>query len=506
LGPHWTSSLEHGVRLTNWAIAWQLLLPADGSSAAPIFDGEEGERFRQLWLKSVYQHCHFIAGHLSKFSSANNHLFGEYMGLFIGALNWPLWPQSTGWKALAHAGIEEEALKQIASDGVNREQALWYQHEVADMMLLCGLFGRENGVEFSSAYWKRLETMLEFIASVLDAGGNAPSIGDADDAVMVRFSCEPDFDVYHSLLATGAVLFKRGDFKRKAGRFDAKTRWLLGDDVEKEFDTLNVGSTDLPVRRAFTEGGYYILGGDFETAREVRVVADVAPLGYLSIAAHGHADALAFTLSAGGHPLLIDSGTYSYHTDKMWRDYFRGTSAHNTMRVDGVDQSVSGGNFLWLKHAAATCEGFEYDAASCYLVGSHDGYMRLPQGVRHRRVWTYDVATRSLRVVDALEGSGAHRVEIFWHFAPACNVELKSDRVTVRSAEVALQLVWPQGLDARLVHGEDDPPLGWTSSSFDRKTPCTTLVVEGTVKSDSKVGWRGTTELSVAFIENRNMQ
>src|SRR5439155_26308929 len=117
-------------------------------------------------------------------------------------------------------------------------------------------------------FTKRLESMLEFIAAVMDAGGHVPMIGDSDDAVMVRFSREPDFCPYRSLLATGAVLFGRGDFKAKAGRFDEKIRWLLGDAASERFHALPVTAAE-PARLAFCEGGYYILGQDFDTSREV---------------------------------------------------------------------------------------------------------------------------------------------------------------------------------------------------------------------------------------------
>ena len=60
-----------------------------------------------------------------------------------------------------------------------------------------------------------------------------------------------------------------------------------------------------------------------------------------------------------GKEFLIDPGTYAYHTHRAWREYFRGTAAHNTVRVDGVDQSQSGGNFMWLKKAEASVEEFE---------------------------------------------------------------------------------------------------------------------------------------------------
>ena len=94
-----------------------------------------------------------------------------------------------------------------------------------------------------------------------------------------------------------------------------------------------------------------MLGSRFGTRDELRIVADAGPLGYLSIAAHGHADALAFTLSAHGQELLIDPGTYAYHTEREWRDWFRGTAAHNTVTLDDENQSVIGGNFMWLQRA-----------------------------------------------------------------------------------------------------------------------------------------------------------
>ena len=141
----------------------------------------------------------------------------------------------------------------------------------------------------------------------------------------------------------------------KAGALDDKTRWLLGDGADADFAALPTTGARLPVRPAFPAGGYHILGCDFETGNEIRVVVDAGPLGYQTIAAHGHADALSFTLSVGGLEFLIDPGTYAYHTQRPWRDYFRGTGAHNTVRVDGLDQSRSGGNFMWLKKANAGC-------------------------------------------------------------------------------------------------------------------------------------------------------
>ena len=75
--------------------------------------------------------------------------------------------------------------------------------------------------------------------------------------------------------------------------------------------------------KSFPQGGYWVMVYAGNTLDEVRVVADAGP-GYLSLAAHGHADALALVLSLGGRPVLIDPGTYAYHTQRRWRDYFAG--------------------------------------------------------------------------------------------------------------------------------------------------------------------------------------
>ena len=476
-GPNWTSALESGVRLVNWACAWIFL----GGDASPLFASEEGRAFRRRWLVAIYRHCHFIGSHLSRHSSANNHLFGELMGLFVASTVWPLWRESAGWRARARDELEAEAIKQIGADGANREQAFWYHHEVADMMLLCLLFGRANGIAFSRRFAVRLESMLEFIAAVMDSGGHVPMIGDADDAVMVRFSREPAFCPYRSLLAVGAVLLARGDFKAQAGRFDDKSRWLLGDAAAERFDALGVAA-GRPARLAFPEGGYYVLGRDFGKPGEVKAVVDAGPLGYLSIAAHGHADALAFTLSAGGNELLVDPGTYAYHREKRWRNYFRGTSAHNTLRIDGQEQSVPGGNFMWRSHARALCERFEPGMERDVFEGVHDGYLRLEDPVRHRRRIELDKRKLRIEVRDTLECSGEHFIELHWHLAESCAARVSGDAVEVVRAGVRMRVECPAELGApQVVVGRSDPPLGWISRRFDEKTASPAIVCQGRI-------------------------
>ncbi|HKQ26597.1 MAG TPA: alginate lyase family protein [Burkholderiales bacterium] len=480
MGPNWTSALEAGIRLINWSVAWQLL----GGARATVFQSADGVRLRQRWLESVYRHMQFVSGHFSLDSSANNHLIGEAAGLFIAALTWPHWPATREWLTTAKAILERETLLQNAPDGVNREQAVSYQKFVLDLLLLTLLAGKANGQWFSVAYESRVEVMLEYLASIMDAGGNVPMLGDSDDALAVRLAEGGDSSPYRSLLATAAILFGRGDFKLKASVLDDKTRWLMGEQADALFDGQCTAEVRLPMRQAFTEGGYYVLGCNFETDDEIRLIVDAGPLGYQTIAAHGHADALAFTLSVGGLEFLIDPGTFAYHTDAPWRRYFRGTAAHNTLCVDGQDQSQSGGSFMWLRKARAGCSLWSCTTEKDLFEGWHDGFMRLADPVMHQRRIVLDKMLRRLVIEDTLQMAGEHEINIFFHCSERCQVDPAPNGFTLRQGRRTVSLKLPQadGSSARVYHGSVAPIMGWVSRGFDQKLPAPTIAWQARLK------------------------
>jgi hypothetical protein len=384
------------------------------------------------------------------------------------------------WRACAKKILEREALAQNAPDGVNREQAVWYQQFVLDMLVLCLLAGKANGEWFSADYEARLEAMMDFIASIMDRGGHVPMFGDADDGYVARLDPERhgenEFSPFRSALAIGALLFRRGDFKLKAGALDDKARWLLGRDAASQYAALDAEATRLPQRQTFPEGGYYILGAEFDTPNEIRAVVDAGPLGYTSIAAHGHADALSFTLSVGGREFLVDPGTYAYHTQERWRQYFRGTSAHNTARIDGRDQSEQGGNFLWLHKARAGCGLWLSSSEKDSFEGWHDGYTRLEDPVKHRRLIELDKLARRLLIEDSLEMGEEHEVELFFHCAEDCRVDAVADGYLIERDGITLRLTLPANGTAELYRGSLSPLLGWVSRGFDRRQPTGTIV------------------------------
>ena len=327
---------------------------------------------------------------------------------------------------------------------------------------------------------------MEYLASIMDAGGNIPLIGDSDDSHVVVLAQSGEFCRFRSLLATGAILFRRGDFGRKAGALDDKTRWLFGGGADSAYQQLEGAGRQLPARRAFPDGGYYVLGCDFETRNEIRLVADAGALGYQAIAAHGHADALAFILSVGGHEFFMDSGTYTYFAAGPWRRYFRGTSAHNTLRVDGVDQSCPGGNFMWLRKAGAGCSLWQTSAERDVFEGWHDGYARLPDPVMHRRRITLEKHARRIVIEDVLQMSKVHEIELFFHCSERCRVDPVPGGYRISQTGRALTLELPQAeiATARVYTGSTTPVLGWVSRRFDEKLPAPTIVWRARLASD----------------------
>jgi hypothetical protein len=482
LGANWCSSLELGIRLINWQLAYRIA----GGASSPLFEGSDGKRFADDWLASIYRHVHFIMGHLSTHSSANNHLIGELTGVYVAAATWPCWLEMDRWRARAQAALLEQVEEQTHDDGVNREQAISYQQFVMYFLLIAGLVSRDTASPFPEAFWQALRRMTQFVDAMLDAGGNLPMIGDADEGIVYALAPRERFEPFRELLAVGGRLFGETHWQQRGSAHEATARWLCADG-----DRMLTSAGPMPASpRAFPAGGYYIFGERLGEADETRLVMDAGPLGFLSIAAHGHADCLSLLLSVAGKELLIDPGTYCYHTEREWRDYFRGTAAHNTVRIDGIDQSQIAGAFLWAEKAEARVESFETSPTRDRLRARHDGYRRLADPVIHVREVIYDKVARSIDVIDEIQCAGPHRVERFWHFSEDCTVELDGG-VVARNDTVELTIEAKDGdLAARVLRGTTAPIGGWISRRFGHKRPTSTVVYANDVHGSTRLHTR----------------
>lgn len=454
VGINWTHPLEQGIRLIAWLWCERLL------RTSTHYERAFGKN-SPIW-ESIYRHQEFIEKTYSRGSSANNHLIGEMAGLFVAAVAYPIFDESAKWEALSRKVLEAEIVKQTFASGVNRELAFSYHIFALEFFLLAMIEAEHANRPFSPMYRSIITKTFEVMPHLTDYGRNLPQFGDGDEGMGIQLQGREE---------------RRDSWLYRVGRA------LVNADVpvpqEGGLASSILGFHDIPANTwqsakkslAFEDAGVYLLTSERGTENEVFVIADAGPHGYLSITAHAHADALSFAFSVGGKKILVDPGTFAYHTDEYWRKYFRGTSAHNTIMVDNLDQSTQQGAFLWTQKANTTVHKWQSAENGGELVASHDGYERI--GVKHQR--SIKLAGNTLTITDQIEGTEAHEVALLFHTAPECTVEKVSDtEVEINRDNIRVRMALPANTVLEIVKGGER--AGWYSPEFGVKQETHTII------------------------------
>ncbi len=468
-GMNWRSPLELGIRLINWVWALDMTREADALSSD----------LRARLLYSVYLHTWEIARKYSQASSANNHLIGEAAGVFVAACYFRNLKHADRWRDEALTILTEQALAQSYADGGTREQALGYQLFVLQFFLVALIVARRANVSVSASFEQRVAKMLAFIGTLSEAG-HLPLFGDDDSGYVLDLGGQRNDPRW--LLVTGAALVELPPFESVSDTsYPAPAYWLLGPDQRKHDVIAGDSVTPGIGPHAFPESGYYLLqsGADSWADSRISVVFDCGELGFGALAAHGHADALSFTMRAFGDDVFVDPGTYDYFSYPEWREYFRSTRAHNTVVIDGLDQSEMLGPFLWGRRATASCELWAPTCNGGRVRGQHTGYHRLTPPVMHRRTLELDGASGRLVITDELAGCANRRVQVVFHLAETCHVvETDGQRVRIDTGHGRVTLEFDERLSVDRLSGSTQPIAGWVSRGYHQKTPSTTLIGE----------------------------
>jgi len=400
IGINWASSLEVAFRSLSWI--WVYFLLAD-SPALPM-------AFRRSWLRSMAISGRHIEKYLSTYFSPNTHLLGEAVALFFIGLLCPEISSAERWQKRGWGIIQQQAARQVRSDGFHFEQSTYYHVYALDLFLHSAVLASLNHVPLPPEFDSTMRRMLEALATLARSGA-MPRLGDDDGGRLFDPSRNRAAHLLDPL-STGAVLYQRGDFKKLAGGPREETLWLLGEAGIEEFDNLpEVSPSQDSV--AFPATGLYVMTG---SDAQRQLVIDSGPQG-ADTAGHGHADALSLTASVSGQEVLIDPGTFQYVGEGSDRDRFRGTRAHNTLLIAGRDQADPKGPFGWQRLPTIQAEGWISGKTFDLFVGSHDGYSRLPNPVFHRR-FVFALKSGLYLVRDLALGQGEYDVDLVWHIAP----------------------------------------------------------------------------------------
>ena len=402
-GISWTSVMEIAIRCSNWCYAWCFLKEA----------GVPAELLEQL-RRGILNMTDYIVKHYSRYSSANNHLIVEAYAIGQTGVLCDYQP----WIKLAVDILTRELPLQNYSDGVNKELSLHYQSFYMEAMSLMMRLLIKNNIEVPATWKPMLEKMCTYVADCMGDYGEVVVFGDDDEGKILDL--QGGMNHYQYVLGMFSIMLDKQYTKLK-GLECENLRWLFS------VDERNIAQEKPlylpPLSACYREGGNTVLRSK---NHKILIGIDHAALGFGSIAAHGHADALSFQLFLKGHPVFVDPGTYIYHCDLDNRNAFRKTENHNTVCINGKDQSEMLGAFLWGKKAE--CELIDYmeDDDRVVLKARHNGF----QPVIHTRDFHFN-KENELVIQDVFNADGDK--EIHFVITQEANVEILSNAVYIQT-------------------------------------------------------------------------
>jgi hypothetical protein len=421
-------------RVLNWIYAWLRF------AASPAFEGLTPGMAESI-VASISGQLRHVHEHLTP---ERNHRTFELYALFVSLLALPDLDMGVTLDFVLDE-LHRNLLTDVRADGVHREASTHYHHVALRTYLGVYENARRFSIRLPESYRERLERACEFAMHCHRPDGAIPALSDSDTGS------------YLDLLELAAGLLSRPDFLYVA------TGGARGDPPSAKY-------------ASFPHAGYFIQRsgwgeGPTPFAAERYLILDCGPLGD---GGHGHYDLLSVEIAAGGAPLIVDPGRYVYSEEAPnWRRWFKSTAAHNTVSVDGLDQTayrrgapngpVAQGRLLHRLSAAGLDVLWGECHSPCYEV------------VHRRRVLF--VADEYWIIEDRLVGERPHRYDLRFHLAPeAC------DRTTLAVADGQSVARAPGLALVTMSRGAATIEQGWFAPLYGDKLPAPTVSVraEGT--------------------------
>jgi len=430
-GVNWYYSMEVGIRVANWLVAYDLFR-AHGIEFDPAFDA--------IFLGSVWDHARHISGNLEWDPlERGNHYLSNVVGLLFAAAYLPVTSETIGWISWSTTELTTEITHQFYSDGGNIEASTCYHRLSAELALygaalLLGIDTSSTGA-VPRLVGERLERAVEFLMSITTPAGSVVQIGDNDNGRLFRlfpsyiqmrvseardaysnlaaYDSLPDDEIFlveqhldhRQVAAVAGRLFAREDFQFFAGDgwIDADLASLLAQgrhlpslsreersassriavashaDLSSHHDRLpdvpddiyNFPLLERKTRNDMSHSAFPEFGLYVYRSQHVFAMVRCGGTHLSSIAGHAHNDQLSVELWIDGRPILRDPGTYLYTPLPVRRNQYRSVKAHSSPQLNNEEQGrLDSGLFSLPSRSAARCMAFEEHR----FVGYYSGY------------------------------------------------------------------------------------------------------------------------------------
>lgn len=336
---------------------------------------------QEEWLQSLYKQALWLEKNIEYHILANHYLKNGVALLFAGIYFEE--PDTGRWIKKGLKILREELEEQFLPDGGHYERSPMYHSicvtDYLDVLNLAQNSKTTINLEETDQFGRKITVSLNFLSGICLADGEIPLLNDS------AFGIAP----------TPSQIF---DYARRVIGYEPPVR-----------------PSGLAIYEQSASGYYICRNGDDA------IIIDCGQIGPDYQPGHAHCDTLSYELVINGRRVVVDSGVFDYELS-LERAYARSTKAHNTVVVDGEEQSEVWGVFRVARRARPTHACIEQPAAgSVRFTGAHDGYARLAGKPIHKRSMSYD-GQESWLIEDMLEGSGAHRMESYLHIHPDYHV------------------------------------------------------------------------------------
>ncbi|OGN56607.1 MAG: hypothetical protein A3D96_05645 [Chlamydiae bacterium RIFCSPHIGHO2_12_FULL_44_59] len=379
-GVNWVYSMDVGIRVANWLLAYDLL-----KDCGAHFD----EAFEQIFVRSIYEHAKHIFHHLEWDPYLrSNHYLANITGLLFASSYLPKDREIQSWLDFAITELQKEGLEQFHADGSNFEASTSYHRLSGEMILFGTVMALEVGATFSSIYLDRLQKIADFIRDITKPDETIVQCGDNDSGRFMKIPPE-EKGLDHRYLIRPFRNLK-------------SLRSLIED--------LSSPSQEKPAALSmYPDFGLYIL-----RRHSWFIAIRCGSIGQKGNGGHAHNDQLSFELAIEGISMIVDPGTYLYTPLPEKRRLFRSVTAHNTLAFEDREQNLDEGIFKMTDRACAKLIQFHAN----HFIGEHQGF-----GFPHRRELL--LTDNVLQGIDTLEGNlkGSASQALYFHLAPSWRIQ-----------------------------------------------------------------------------------
>lgn len=373
----------------------------------------------EAWLNSLYQQADVLFNSIEYHILANHYLKNAKALFFAGAyLNCS---QSKKWFDKGKKILVEEAQEQILDDGGHYEKSPMYHSifvedylDVINLLKSNSLDISNNDLEFLN---NQTQKILDFLNKILMPDGDIPLFNDS------AFEIAPHPDLIFDYAA------RVNGYMRQLDHYDEA---LL----------------------SFDSSGYYIIKN-----KNNMCVIDCGSISPSYQPGHTHCDCLSYELAIDGRRVIVNSGLHDYESSDT-REYCRSTKAHNTIEIDGKEQSEIWGQFRVARRAevlSANLYKNENDAA--IFKGSYHPYWSSKENIVHSRKITY--ANNQWAITDNVTGKGEHQVKSFIHLHPQIKCMCEDGEYYFLNAQNKVaKITFSDNVDVSIVDGWYSPEFG----------------------------------------------